>query len=96
MGSDPAGMEGKCSSPWSAFCADSYLSICSTPVLPQLHVKDPGHSAKGAGDRLQLNMLSRAEQSMACIHPRMAKSKRNILSLALAYHHNTPYACGFA
>ena len=25
------------------------------PVLPQLHVKDPGHSAKSAGDRLHLN-----------------------------------------
>ena len=25
------------------------------PVLPQYHVKDPGHPAKGAGGRLQLN-----------------------------------------
>ena len=29
--------------------------IGSTPVLPHLHVKDPGHSAKSAGSRLQLN-----------------------------------------
>ena len=39
-----------------AFCADSYFSICSTPMLPQQHVKDPGHSAKSADGRLQLNM----------------------------------------
>ena len=33
--------------PGSTFCADSYLNIIhSTPVLPQLHVKDPGHSAR--------------------------------------------------
>ena len=31
-------------------------SIRSTPVLPQQHVKDPDHSAKSAGGRLQLNM----------------------------------------
>ena len=28
--------------------------VCSTLVLPQQHVKDPGHSAKRAGGRLQL------------------------------------------
>ena len=32
-----------------------YFSIRSTPVLPQQQVKDPGHSAKSAGDSLQLN-----------------------------------------
>ena len=52
----PAGAAGEFSSPGSTFCADSYFSIRSTPVLPQQHVKDPGHSAKGAGGRLQLNM----------------------------------------
>ena len=41
--------------PGSTFCADSYFGICSTPVLPQQHVKDPGHSAKSASGRLQLN-----------------------------------------
>ena len=29
--------------------------VRSTPVLPQWHVKDPGHSAKSAGGRLNLN-----------------------------------------
>ena len=29
--------------------------VRSTPVLPQWHVKDPGHSAKSAGGRLHLN-----------------------------------------
>ena len=52
----PAGSAGEFSSPGSAFCADSYFGIHSTPVLPQSHVKDPGHSAKSAGGRLQLNM----------------------------------------
>ena len=31
------------------------FSFCSTPVLPQWHVKDPGHSARSAGGRLHLN-----------------------------------------
>ena len=46
---------GEFSSQGSTFCADSYFGIRSTPVLPQQHVKDPGHSAKSAGGRLQLN-----------------------------------------
>ena len=32
-----------------------YFGIRSTPVLPQQQVQDPGHSAKSAGGRLQLN-----------------------------------------
>ena len=51
----PAGPAGQFSSPGSAFCADSYFGIRSTPVLPQKHVKDPGHPAKSAGGRSQLN-----------------------------------------
>ena len=43
----------------SAFCADSYFGIHSTPVLPQyssIDARDPGHSAQSAGGRrLQLN-----------------------------------------
>ena len=42
----PAGTAGEFSSPGSTFCADSYFGIRSTPVLPQKHVKNPGHSAK--------------------------------------------------
>ena len=49
------GAAGEFSSPGSTFCADSYLGIRSTPMLPQLQVKDPGHSAKSVDDRLQLN-----------------------------------------
>ena len=41
----------------------SVLTIISVsvppPVLPQEHVKDPGHSAKRADGRLQLNTQSR-------------------------------------
>ena len=51
----PAGAAGEFSSPESTFCADSHSGIRSSPVLPQWHVKDPGHSAKSAGGRLQLN-----------------------------------------
>ena len=32
-----------------------FFLIKYTPVLPQWHVKDPGHSAKSAGGRLHLN-----------------------------------------
>ena len=52
----PAGEAGELSSPGSTICADSYFGIHSTPVLPQKHLKDPSHSAKSAGGRLQLNM----------------------------------------
>ena len=48
----PAGAAGEFSSPGSTFSADSYFGIRSIPVLPQQHVKDPGHSAKSAGGRL--------------------------------------------
>ena len=51
----PAEMVGEFSSSGSTFCADSYFSICYTPVLLQQHVKDPGHSAKHASGRVQLN-----------------------------------------
>ena len=54
----PAGAAGEISSPGSTFCADSYCCIRSTPVLPQQHVEDPGHSAKSAGGKLQLNTHS--------------------------------------
>ena len=45
----PAEAAGEFSSPGSTFCADSYFGIRSTPV------KDPGHSAKSAVGRLQIN-----------------------------------------
>ena len=51
----PAGSAEEFSSLGSTFCADSYFGVRSTPVLPLSHVKDPGHSAKSAGGRLQLN-----------------------------------------
>ena len=51
----PAGAAREFSSPGLTFCADSYFGICSTPMLPQLYIKGPGHSAKSAGGRLQLN-----------------------------------------
>ena len=50
--SNPHRSSGRFSSPGSTFCVDSYFGICSTPML---HIKDPGHSAKSADGRLQLN-----------------------------------------
>ena len=52
----PAGAVGEFSSPGSTFCVDTYFGIHSTPVLPQQDIKDPSHSARTAGGRLQLNM----------------------------------------
>ena len=51
----PAGAAGEFSSPGSTFCADSYFGIRFTPVLPQQHIKDPGHSAKTCRWQVQLN-----------------------------------------
>ena len=50
----PAEAAGEFIFPELTFCADSSV-VSSTPVLRQGHVKDPGHSAKSAGGRLQLN-----------------------------------------
>ena len=47
---------GEFSSPESTLCAKSYSVPTPPPVLPQLHVKDPSHSAKSAGGRLHQNM----------------------------------------
>ena len=47
---------GEFSSLRSNFVIDSYFSICSTAVLPKLHINNPGHSAKSASGRLQINM----------------------------------------
>ena len=33
------------------------FGVCYTPILLQLHIKVPSHSAKSAGDRLHLNTL---------------------------------------
>ena len=52
----PPEAAGEFSSPESILCADSYSVSVPPPVLPQWHVRDPGHSAKSAGGRLHLNM----------------------------------------
>ena len=51
----PAEAKGKLPSPESTLCADSYSVSVPPPVLPQWHVKDPGHSAKSGGGRLHFN-----------------------------------------
>ena len=42
-------------SPGLTFCADSYFGIRSTPGVTVVARKDPDHSARNAGGRLQLN-----------------------------------------
>ena len=49
----PAGAVGEFYSPESTFCADNYFGIRSNTTVA--HKKDPSHSAKSAGGRLQLN-----------------------------------------
>ena len=58
----PAGAAGEISSPELTLCADSLFGVCSTPVLPQWHVKFPGHSANSASGRLHLNTYTHLTQ----------------------------------
>ena len=51
------------------------IGVRSTPVLPQWHVKYPGHSAKSAGGRLHLNM-----------HAALTQRSRNGLTIPLSRH----------
>ena len=46
---------GESSSSELNLCVDSYSVSVPPPVLPQWHVKDPGHPAKSAGGRLHLS-----------------------------------------
>ena len=41
---------------WVNFVCWLVFSVCSTPVLPQWHIKGPVHSAKSVDGRLHLNM----------------------------------------
>ena len=45
---------GESSFPGSTFCADTY-SVSILPSVTTVALNDPGHSAKSAGGRLQLN-----------------------------------------
>ena len=51
----PAEAAGEFSSPESTLCADSYSVFVPPSLLPQWHVKDPGHSSNSASGRLNLN-----------------------------------------
>ena len=51
------------------------FGVRSTPVLPQWHVKDPGHSAKSAGGRLHLNT-----------HTPLTQRSRSGLTMPLSRH----------
>ena len=49
------------------------FGVCSTPELPQWHVKDPGHSAKSSGGRVHLNT-----------HTPLTQRSRNGLTMPLS------------
>ena len=51
------------------------VSVCSTPVLPQKHVKDNCHSAKIAGGRLHVNM-----------HTSLTQRSQSRLTMPLSLH----------
>ena len=69
----PAGAAGEFSSPESTLCAD-FFGALSTPVLPQWHVKDPGHSTKSADGKLHVNT-----------HTPLAQRSRNGLTRPLSW-----------
>ena len=71
----PAGVAGEFSSPESTLCADSYSVSVPPPVLPQWHIKDPGHSAKSASGRLHLNT-----------HTPLTQRSRSGLTMPLSRH----------
>ena len=83
----PKGAAGECSSAESTLCADFLFDVCSTLVLPQWHVKDPGHSAKSAGDTLHLNK-----------HTSLTQRSRSRLTMPLSrqsvgtYYETSPHA----
>ena len=57
--SNPDGSGGRIFFSRANFVCSLLFGVRSTPVLPQWHVKDPGHSAKSAGGRLHLNTRTR-------------------------------------
>ena len=71
----PAGAAGEFSSPESTLCAYSYSVSVPPPVLPQWHVKDPGHSSKSAGGRLHMKT-----------HTPLTQRSRSGLAMLLSRH----------
>ena len=57
-----------------------FFDACSTPVLPQWHLKVPGHSAKSAGVRIDLNT-----------HTPLNKQSRSGLTMPLSRHNVKTY-----
>ena len=57
------------------FVCQLLFGVHSIPVLPQCHVKDPGHSVKSAGGRLHLNM-----------HTFLTQCSRSGLTMPLSRH----------
>ena len=75
-----AGAAEENSSPELILCADSRSMSVPTPLLPQWHVKDPGHSAKSAGGRLDLKT-----------HISLTQRSRNGLTMSVSRHNVGTY-----
>ena len=56
-------------------CADSLFGVRSNPMLPQWHVKHPGHSFKSADGRLHLNT-----------HTPLTQRSRSGVTMSLSRH----------
>ena len=63
------------------------FSVCSSPMLPQWHVKDPAHSAKSADGRLHLNMHTPlTQQSWSGLTMPLSRCSVNLSRNQLTYN----------
>ena len=74
-GSNPGWSGGRIFFSRVNFVCRLLFGVRSTPVLPQLHIKDPGHSAKSSDGRLHLNM-----------HTPLTQRSRSGLTMPLSSH----------
>ena len=73
--SNPSRSGGRIFFPWVNSVCWLLLGVCSTQVLSQWHVKDPGHSAKSAGGRLRVRT-----------HTSLTKWSQSGLTMLLSRH----------
>ena len=78
--SNPGRSGGRISFSRGNFVCRLLFGVCSTPVLPQWRLKDPSHSAKSAGGRLQLNT-----------HTPLTQRSRSGLTMPLSRHSDGTY-----
>ena len=90
----PAGVAGDFSPPELTLCADFYSVSIPTPLLPQRHIGDPGHSAKSANKQHKIPHLSlvfEVQERFTPLHKHSALSPvraegSNVLSQGIPCH----------